>query len=338
MLRPKKLNFQARFYIVLVLVLIHLLFSLDPNESIVYRGRLSNVETYQDLENQSVFNFSIFSDNHGNSPYYNLNMAKANYHFRKSNDICILGGGDHVMKNGNNDFLYYICNEPFWRNHFYPTISDGENILYGHSQDDWGAGKPLFDVIGLRERENITFSKEGVDYYAIIAAPHNYKIHFISLYFPDEPENTKLSFRESSKSFLRETLNKIKKTEHDIIVLQAHSRYGYWLNELSPELFKIVMTKADLVFSSSTHYYERFTPDGYSNNGPLILNTGCIDNPRFGSKPGFIQMHVMEQHRGIYVNYVDVSKPTTVLGSSPFAYFRSFKGKIYEVYYQSPIL
>ncbi len=336
--KPNKLSFKVRFYIVLSLVLIHLLFSLNPNEIVVNRGKIRSVETFQDLESQSLFNFSIFSDNHGLSPYSNMYMAKANYHMRKTNDICVLGGGDHLMKNGTNDFLYFMCNDPFWNSNFYPTISDGENIFYGKSQDDWGAGKPFFDALGMHARNNVTFSKEGVDYYAVIEGLHHFKIHFISLYFPDEPENTKLSFRESTKQFLRETLLRINKTDHDIIVLEAHSRFGFWLNELNPELYRLVMNKADLVFGSSTHYYERFAPEGYANSGPLILNTGAIEHPRFGSNPGFIQIHVMEQNRGLYVNYVDLSKPTTVLGSSPFAYFRSFNGKIYDIYYQNPIL
>lgn len=336
--KPKKFSFQVRFYIVLSLVLIHLLFSLNPNDSQVNRGKLRNIETYSDLENQSIFNFSIFSDNHGNSPYSNVNMAKANYHIRKTNDICVLGGGDHMMKNGTNDFLFYMCNDSFWKDNFYPTISDGENIFYGNSQSDWGAGKPFFDAIGMKNRKNVTFSPEGVDYYAVIEAPHNYRIHFISLHFPDEPDNTQLAFHESSKNFLRESLLRINKTDHDIIVLAAHSRFGFWLNELRPDLYRLVMNKADLVFGSSTHYYEKFSPEGYATTGPLILNTGSVVSPRFGSAPGFVQVHVLEQHRGIFVNYVDVSKPTTVLGSSPFAYFRSFAGKIYDIYYQSVIM
>lgn len=304
----------------------------------VNRGKLRGVENFQDLENQAIFNFSIFSDNHGASPYSNTLMSRANYHMRKTDDICVFGGGDHLSKNSTNEFLYFMCNDPYWDNNFYPSISDGENIFYGQSQGDWGAGKQLFDALGMKSRDNITFSKEEVDYYAVIDAPHHFKIHYISLHFSDEPENTKLAFRESSKSFLRETLRKITKTDHDIIVLEAHSRFGYWLNELNVDLYKIVMTKADLVFGSNTHYYERFAPEGYASSGPLILNTGSILNPRFGSNPGFIQVHVLEQHRGMYVNYVDISKPTAILSSTPNAFFRSFSGKIFEVYYQNPIL
>ncbi len=328
-----KLSFQVKFYILLAIIIIHLLFSLNFNGDDIINGKLRNVENYKDIENQSIFNFSIVSDNHGQSPYENVYMAKANYHIRKSNDICILGMGDHLTKTGTNDFLFFVCNDPFWRDNFYPTISDNENAFYGQGQDDWGAGKPFFDAIDIVHRKNVTFSKEGVDYYAVINAPKGYKIHWISLHFPDQPADTRLAFRESSKSFLRQTLISINKTNRDIIVIGAHSRFGSWMNELNEELSRLVMSKADLVLGATTHYYERYTLDGYENKGPLLLNTGSVIYPRFGSQPGFIQVHVMEQHRGLYINYVDVSKPTTVIRSSPFAYFKTFDGKIYDVYY-----
>lgn len=332
--RTGKLSFRVRLYIVLALILIHLLFSLDPSIEI-RNGKLRNVETYQDLESQSAFSFSIMSDNHGQSPYSNLGMAKANYHIRKSNDICVLGVGDHLMNNSRNEFLFYVCNDGYWKNNFYPSISDGENVFYGSSQADWGAGKVFFDAICMNERKNVVFSKEGVDYYATIEAPNGYTLHWISLYFPDEPPNPKLGFRESSKRFLAQSLLKIKKTEKDIIVIGAHSQYGYWLNELPPDLYKLVCNKADIVVGASTHYFERYTPDGLSSQGPIILNTGSAVSPRFGSAPGFLQVHVLEQQRGIYIHYVDVSKPTNTIASTPFAYFRSFAGKIYELYYET---
>lgn len=336
--KPKKFSFQVRFYIILSLVLIHLLFSLNPNGDVVVRGKIRSVETYQDIENQSVFNFSVISDNHGNSPYSNVNMAKANFHMRKTNDLCILGVGDHMMKNGINDFLFFVNNDTFWKDNFYPTISDGENIFYGKGQDDWGAGKAFFDGIGLTSRKNVIFSKEGVDYYAVIEAPQKYRIHFISLHYPDEPADVSRAFRESSKNFLRESLLRINKTDHDIIVLASHSRFGSWIYDLRPDLYRLVMTKADIVLGASTHYYERIIPEGYEFSGPIILNTGSLVSPRFGSNPGFIQVHLMEQHRGIFVNYVDVSKPTNIMSSTPYAFFRSFNGRIYDVYYQNTIL
>jgi hypothetical protein len=329
----QKISFRVKFYIVLAVIIIHLLFSLNYNGSFILNGKLKNVETYQDIEAQSIFNFSIFSDNHGVSPYENLNFAKANYHIRKTNDVCVLGVGDHLTGTGTNDFLYFICNDPYWRANFYPTISDNENAFYGSSQNDWGAGKEFFNAMDFHQKNNLTFSKEQVDYYAIIEAPKNYKIHWISLYFPDHPEDPRMAFRESSKLFLRRSLSQIVKTHRDIIVIGAHSKYGSWIQELSPDLQKVVMEKADIIVGASTHFYERYQLDGYQNHGPLLLNSGSPVYPRFGSKPGFLQVHVMENHRGLYVNYVDVSKPTMLISSSPNAYFKSFEGDIYELYY-----
>ena len=61
-------------------------------------------------------------------------------HMRKTNDKFILGVGDHLNKASGNEFLFFTCNDPFWRNNFYPSIADGENSLYGSDQSEWGAG------------------------------------------------------------------------------------------------------------------------------------------------------------------------------------------------------
>lgn len=332
--RINRYSFRIRIYIILCLILIHLLFSLHPSTNIVSNGKLKNIQNYQELESNSAFSFSIISDNHGQSVYENINMAKTNYHIQKSNDVCVLGLGDHLTSTGTNNFLFYVCNDPFWKENFYPTISDNENAFYGKSQADWGAGKYFFDAIDFDKRKNIEFSKEGVDYYAIIEAPHNYRIHWISLHFPDESQDrNKIAFKESSKNFLKKQLLKITKSKHDIVIVGAHGLYGYWLNELNPELFKLIIEKSDLILGANTHYYERFTPDGFENKGPLILSTGSVTYPRFKSKPGFIQVRLMENHEGMYVSYIDVTKETKVLNSSPFSFFRSFNGKIYELNY-----
>lgn len=330
--RSENLNFRVKFYIILSLILIHLLFSLNGNE-FVLNGKLRSIENYQDIEAQTTFSFSVISDNHGVSPYGNINMAKANYHIEKSKDVCVLGVGDHLTATGENEFLYFVCNDPYWHANFYPSIGDNENAFYGNGQGDWGAGKAFYDALDIPNRKQTIFSPQKTDYYSIIDAPKGYKIHFITLHFPDHPVDTKIAFKESSKEFLRNCLLRINKSQHDIIVLAAHSQYGSWVNELSPDLQKLVMTKADLVFGASTHYFERTLYSGYESSGPLLLNSGSIISPRFKSSPGFVQVRVLENHRGIYVSYVDVSKPTTIIRSTPFAYFRSFSGRIFEVYY-----
>ena len=124
----------------------------------------------------------------------------------------------------------------------------------------------------------------------------------------------------------------IRKTNKDIIIIAAHSRFGFFTEYLSPELKQLVMQKADLVVSGSTHYFERQTSSNM-NVGPLILNSGSVTNPRFGSKPGFIQVSILPELQGMHVQFIPVDQQTFQLNSKPYAFFKSFDGRVYELEY-----
>ena len=53
-------------------------------------------------------------------------------------DAFVLGIGDHLQKNKENDFLTYIIRNNWWKENFYPTIADAENDYFGNGQGDWG--------------------------------------------------------------------------------------------------------------------------------------------------------------------------------------------------------
>lgn len=320
--------------VVLIIVFMHTLFSLQLIDFGVYVNKIRGIETFQDLHNSKALSFSIFSDNQGSSPTSNMLMARANMHMRKTNDKFILGVGDHLNRAGNNEFLYFTCNDPFWRSNFYPTIADGENSLYGSSQSEWGAGRAFFDALNLNQRENVTFSKEGTDYYAIMKDPSGFNVHFISLYYPNKPAQPELAFRQTSKNFLFSVLMSINKKPNDIIVLAAHSRYGFFTEYLNPELRRLVNIKCDLIVSGSTHYYERQKTADMSK-GPLIINAGSVTNPRFGSQPGFLQVCVLPYHQGIHIQYINLDQNTFEMKSSPYAYFKSFDGKVFDLIYDN---
>lgn len=315
----------------------HGLFSLQIIHFNVYMNKIRGVETFEDLHNSKAFSFSIFSDNQGNSPTNNMYMARANMHMRKTNDKFVLGVGDHLSRANANEFLFYVCNDPFWRNNFYPCIADGENSLYGPDQSAWGAGRGFFDALDIKQRKNVVFSKEGTDYYAVIEDESGFKVHWIALYYPDEPANPDLAFRQSTKDFLNSVINSIIKKPNDIIVIAAHSKFGFFTEYLNEDLRTKVYEKCDLIFSGSTHYYER-QQTKVQSQGPLIINTGSITNPRFGSKPGFIQVCVLPYQQGIHVQYINVDQSTFELKSTPYAYFKTFGGRIYELYYDSPAI
>lgn len=318
--------------IILTLVLAHILLSFQLIDFRIYNDRLKGIETFEDLHNSKAFSFSIFSDNQGASPTSDILMARANMHIRNTNDKYVLGVGNHLNRVSNNEFLYFVCNDLFWRNNFYPTIADGENSIYGN-HEEWGAGKLFFDAIDMRLRNNITFSKEGTDYYALINDSSGYNIHFVSIHYPDQPADPSLAFKQSSKNFLYSTLSSIEKKSNDIIVVAAHSRYGFFTEYFEPKLKKLVDKKCDLVVSGSTHYYERQKTDDMTK-GPLILNTGSITNPKFNSQPGFLQVCILSSQEGIHVQYINLNENTDKLRSSPYAYFKSFNGKIYDLNYK----
>ncbi len=327
---PKKLLLLIG--IVSFLVIMHGLFSLTVIQHSASLNRLPGINSFEELQQSKAFSFSIFSDNQGYSPASNLYMARMNMHIRKTNDLFVLGVGDHVSRASANEFLFYVCNDPFWKNNFYPTIADGENSLFGKSQEDWGSGRGMFESIDLNRKNNVVFSNEKVDYYSLIEHESGYTVHFISLYFPDEPSNIDAAFRPSSKLFLQNTLSQIQKSKFDIIVIAAHSRFGFFTEYLSPELKQMVLQKADIVVSGSTHYYERQISKNM-DIGPLILNSGSVTNPRFGSKPGFIQVSVLPDQQGIHVQFIPLDQQTFQLNSKPYAFFKTFNGRVYELEY-----
>ena len=317
-LKSKKI--LSIFGIISFLIIMHGLFSLTLINYSDTTHKLPDINSFDELQHSKAFSFSVFSDNQGYAPSSNLYMARMNMHIRKTNDQFVLGVGDHVSRASSNEFLFYVCNDPFWKNNFYPTIADGENSLFGRSQQDWGAGRGFFESIDLNRKQNVLFSDEKVDYYSFIEHESGFTIHLISLHFPDEPSNIEASFRTSSKIFLQNTLSKIQKSNYDIIVIATHSRFGFFTEYLNPELQQMVMQKADLVLSGSTHFFERQISNNMST-GPLILNTGSITNPRFGSRPGFIQVSILPEQDGIHVQFIPVDQNTFQLNSKPYAFF-----------------
>lgn len=156
---------------------------------------------------------------------------------------------------------------------------------------------------------------------------------FISIYYPDEPAQADLAFRQSSKNFLLSALMSINKRPNDIIVVAAHSRYGFFTEYLNPELRRLVNVKCDIIVSGSTHYYERQKSTN-SSTGPIIINSGSVTNPKFGSEPGFVQVCVLPSHQGIHIQYINLDENTTFkIRSSPYAFFKSFDGRVIELYY-----
>jgi hypothetical protein len=288
---------------------------------------LPGIRSIEDLDKAAVFSFAIMSDNHSDSPKTAPEFARMVQWIQEAGDAFVIGLGDHVAKGLGRSFLDFLAENKWWHDHFYPAVADNDNQFYGKAQDDWGAGKKIFDEVNLRSRKHVAIRPNGAEYYAKIPVK-GYTVHLIQLSYPDEPPDPEVAFPPESRQFLADTIRKIDKGEKDIIVACAHSRFGWWTFLLSDEQRKIVMEKADLVLSATVHVYARIPVLGYKDRGALCLNTGSITNPRFFTPPGYLQVHVLEKPLRLVVQYIHADREKRELQKDEYAWLKYINDKI----------
>lgn len=308
--------------------------AFKPAKVVKTQVGFQNVQSLDELENNESFSFSIISDNHGESPMENLQMAKMTKWVKESNDAFVLGVGDHLQKNKSNDFLAFLVRNEWWKNNFYPTIADAENDFFGKGQSDWGSGSKFLNILGLNKKSNVSMNNNGAEYYAQMNV-NGITVHYIVLHFPDNPYNEDIAFPESSKQYLINTLNSINKTNKDIIIVSAHSMYGSWIDNLSASQQQIVNKKCDLLLSGTTHFFERRVMDGLENSGPLMINCGSVNKARWNGNNGFVQVHVMQNPLSLVVQYVNTDESENKLQESPYSYVKYINGGVYPLSFPS---
>jgi hypothetical protein len=149
------------------------------------------------LDSIAVLSFAIMSDNKGYA-LENSDMNKCDLWMREAGDKFVLGLGDHVKGNRANPFLDLMKTDSLWHNHFYPNVADGENEFWGRDQEDWGAGAPILDYVGLDKRKNVDIRSNNCEYYAI--EEHNgIRVHIIQLHYSDNPPDPAIAFNESTR-------------------------------------------------------------------------------------------------------------------------------------------
>ena len=260
------------------------------------------------------------SDNKGYG-LENESMYKTDKWIREGGDKFILGLGDHVKDNRPNLFLGFLRKDSLWHNHFYPSVADGENELWGKDQGDYGSGVPILKYVDLEKRDNVTIGDNGCDYYAI-EKYGGIKIHIIQLYYSDTPLIPDTAFTENTRKYLFDTLNKINKTDNDIIVVLAHT--NEWIDVLSDERRKKLLSKADLLFEANTHSYRKVDLKVTDpENSAALFNTGAVGN---SSDNGFIQIHVLPNPLRLIVQYLETSNDDRVLQRDGFAYQKVING------------
>lgn len=277
------------------------------------------IATPAELDQAAVFSFAIISDNKGLGPSDSVLMSRADRWIREMDAQAIIGMGDHLKRGRANTFLALIREDDLWRGRFWPNIADGENEYYGEGQGDWGAGRGLVDEAGLREREGVAIRENGCEYYARIPVA-GCTIHLIQLHYSDRPLDPSVAFTADTRQYLRDTLESIDKGPGDIIICGAHSLFGNWLPVLSPELRELVLSKADLVLSATTHRFARL------DHGPdraLCVNTGSCGYASGGN--GFVSVHVLPEMR-LVVQYVSTDAEERRLAAPAKAFIKTLGG------------
>lgn len=315
------------FIFILAIISIIILSAFTSNEAVTPIETL-NFTTQEQLDDSSTFSFALFSDNQGASPYDDIHMTRMNKWMKESNVEFVVGVGDHLMKQDNRNFLSYVLRDAWWYKNFYPTIADAENAYFGKSQGDLYSGGAFLKLMNFRNREGIELRENNSEYYAVKKVK-GYNIHIITLHFPDQPANDS-AFREESKRYMVEKLNSIHKTAKDIIIINAHSRYGFWIDNLSATQRDLLLNKADLVLSGTTHYFEKYLLDAkYTNKKvPLIINCGSPTQAHFGSHNGYVQVNLLAKSNSLVAQYVNLDKAKRELSDIKETFVKHLTGKV----------
>ena len=296
---------------------------------------LPGVESIADLDGLADLHFAIMSDNKGDSPLSSVEFARMNAWIKEGNPAFMIGLGDHVKHRLENTFIPWLQSDPWWREHFYPNVADGENEYYSptHRQADYGEGAPILDLVALETHASVIRPNRS-EYYAQISVD-GYTVHLIQMHFSDQPMDAAIAFPESSRMWMMETLKDIKKGDKDLIIVAAHSRTGAWDMILSPERRQFLLNKADLVLSATTHRFEAWVPEGFEVGDAVCVNTGAVNYPGPMAANGYVEIHLIES-AGVVGQYIDLTQTGRRLQRGRFAWVKPKDGPMRYLNLRSP--
>ena len=306
-----------------------------PNPQDAVEGGLPGIESITDLDRLADLHFVLMSDNKGDSPLSSVEFARMTAWIKKGNPAFVIGLGDHVKHRWENTFIPWLQSEPWWREHFYPNVADGENEYYSptHRQSDYGEGAPILDLVVLEAHATV-IRPNGSEYYAQIPVG-DYTVHLIQMHFSDQPADAAVAFPESSRAWLMETLKGIEKGDKDPIIVAAHSRTGAWDMILSSTRRQSLLSKADLVLSATTHRFEAWVPEGFEEGDAVCVNTGAVNYPGPMAANGYVEIHLIES-LGIVGQYIDLTQTERRLQRGRYAWIKPKDGPMRYLNLRAP--
>lgn len=286
---------------------------------------LPGVESIADLDRLADLHFVLMSDNKGDSPLSSVEFARMTAWMKAGKPAFVIGLGDHVKHRWENTFIPWLQSDPWWREHFYPNVADGENEYYSptHRQSDYGEGGPILDLVALETHASVIRPNKS-EYYAQISV-RDYAVHLIQMHFSDQPADAAIAFPESSRAWMMETLKGIEKGDKDLIIVAAHSRTGAWDMILSPERRQLLLNKADLVLSATTHRFEAWVPKGFEEGDAVCVNTGAVNYPGPMAANGYVEIHLVKSV-GVVGQYIDLTQTGRRLQRGQFAWIKPKDG------------
>ena len=296
---------------------------------------LPGVESVGDLDRLADLHFAIMSDNKGDSPLSSVEFARMTAWIKEGHPAFMIGLGDHVKYRWENTFIPWLQSDPWWREHFYPNVADGENEYYSptHSQSDYGEGAPILDLVALEAHASVIRPNKS-EYYAQISVG-DYTVHLIQMHFSDQPMDAAVAFPESSQVWMMATLKDIEKREKDLIIVAAHSRVGSWDMVLSPERRQFLLNKTDLVLSATTHRFEVWVPEGFEGGDAVCINTGAVNYPGPMTPNGYVEIHLIESI-GLVGQYIDLTQTGRRLQRGRFAWIKPKDGQMRHLSLRPP--
>ena len=297
---------------------------------------LPGVESIADLDRLADLHFAIMSDNKGDSPLSSVEFARMTAWMKEGNPAFMIGLGDHVKHRWENTFIPWLQSDPWWHEHFYPNVADGENEYYSptHRQSDYGEGAPILDLVALEAHASVIRPNKS-EYYAQIPVG-DYTVHLIQMHFSDQPADAAVAFPESSRAWMMETVKGIKKGDKDLIIVAAHSRAGSWDMVLSPERRHFLLNKADLVLSATTHRFEAWVPEGFEAGAAVCINTGAVNYPGPMTPNGYVEIHLIESV-GVVGQYIDLTQTERRLQRGRFAWVKPKDGPMRYLNLRPPV-
>ena len=296
---------------------------------------LPGVESIGDLDRLADLHFAIMSDNKGDSPLSSVEFARMTAWIKEGNPAFMIGLGDHVKYRWENTFIPWLQSDPWWREHFYPNVADGENEYYSptHRQSDYGEGAPILDLVELDAHASVIRPNKS-EYYAQISVG-DYTVHLIQMHFSDQPMDAAVAFPESSQAWMMATLKDIEKKDKDLIIMAAHSRTGSWDMVLSPERRQLLLNKVDLVLSATTHRFEAWVPEGFEGGDAVCINTGAVNYPGPMTPNGYVEIHLIES-MGVVGQYIDLTQTGRRLQRGRFAWVKPKDGSMRHLNLRPP--